>query len=297
MHKVNAQGKWGARAIGVAGLMAVILVGVSPPAWASVQLNPTSGPGGTHVTVEATAGGCSISIVFRDANGTSTWLGSALSDPYGGDYHVTVLIPTSAAEGVGTITVTYWIPSRPPLHGCRTPAPGPSAPFTVTAFPSGTQLLGNPGFENGSSNPAPWATSARINATSAEPAHSGSWDTWLGGTGTTHRDRLYQVVAIPAAINSVTLAFCLHIDTADTGSTAHDVIQLEVRNTSKALLARLSSYSNLDAGPGYEQKTFDLTAFAGQNIVVYLSSIRGRIPADVVRGGRLRIDDGVKDHI
>ena len=35
-----------------------------------------------------------------------------------------------------------------------------------------------------------------------QPAHSGSWDAWLDGYGTTHTDTLSQSVTIPAGCSA-----------------------------------------------------------------------------------------------
>jgi hypothetical protein len=144
------------------------------------------------------------------------------------------------------------------------------ASATPTSTP--TQLIGNPGFENGSTNPAPWVgTSGVIGSPAGEPLHSGSWDAWLDGYGTTHTDTLYQQVTIPSNISTANLGFWLHIDTAETSSTtAYDTLQVQVRNPSGSVLGTLATYSNLDAASGYTQKTFDLSAYKGQTIQIYL---------------------------
>jgi hypothetical protein len=135
-----------------------------------------------------------------------------------------------------------------------------------------TQLMGNPGFENGSTNPAPWvATSGVIGSPAGEPPHSGSWDAWLDGYGTTHTDTLYQQLTIPSNVSTANLGFWLHIDTAETSSTtAYDTLQVQVRNPSGTVLGTLATYSNLNAASGYTQKTFDLGAYKGQTIQIYL---------------------------
>src|ERR1043165_3716717 len=70
----------------------------------------------------------------------------------------------------------------------------PAAPSQDAPSPNGTtQLLRNPGFENGSANPAPWVpTAGVIDSSTGEPAHSGAWKAWLDGYGTTHTDTLSQ---------------------------------------------------------------------------------------------------------
>ncbi|HEX7140821.1 MAG TPA: Ig-like domain-containing protein [Vicinamibacterales bacterium] len=150
---------------------------------------------------------------------------------------------------------------------------GTSATVTVTVSNGGTQqLMGNPGFENGSSAPAPWvATSGVISNSTSEAAHSGSWKGWMDGYGTTHTDTLYQQVAIPSTITTATLTFWLHIDTAETSTTTvYDTLNVQVRNSSGTVLATLATYSNLNAATGYVQKTFDLSGYKGQTIQIYL---------------------------
>jgi len=128
--------------------------------------------------------------------------------------------------------------------------------------------LGNPGFETGSA--APWtATSGVISNSTAEPPHSGSWDAWLDGYGTTHTDTLAQAVSIPASTTKATLSFWLHIDTAETTTTtAYDTLTLRILNSSGGVLATLHTWSNLDANSGYAQQSFDVTAYKGQNITI-----------------------------
>jgi hypothetical protein len=134
------------------------------------------------------------------------------------------------------------------------------------------QLIGNPGFENGSSNPAPWTvTSGVINNSSSEAPHSGQWDAWLDGYGTTHTDTLRQSVAIPSGATSATLSFWLHIDTDETSTTtAFDTLAVQVRNSSGTVLATLATYSNLNANTGFRQVSFNLLAYTGQSIQINL---------------------------
>ncbi len=151
---------------------------------------------------------------------------------------------------------------------------GSSSTVTVTVSNStGTQqLLGNPGFENGSSNTAPWTTSSGVvNNSTSEPPHSGTWDAWMDGYGTTHTDSILQTVTIPSTATSATLSFYLHVDTAETTTTtAYDTLQVQIRNSSGTVLATLATYSNLDHNTGYAQKSFSVLSYKGQTIQVYL---------------------------
>jgi subtilisin family serine protease len=124
------------------------------------------------------------------------------------------------------------------------------------------QLLGNPGFESGS---ASWSATAGVIGqwSPSEPPHSGTWDAWLDGYGTTHTDTLSQSVTLPSGCTSYTFSFWLHIDTAETTtSIAYD------RLTVKANSTTLATYSNLNKNTGYAQKSFSLAGFAGQTVTV-----------------------------
>ena len=53
-------------------------------------------------------------------------------------------------------------------------------------------------------------------------------------------------------------------------TTVYDTLNVQVRNSAGTVLATLATYSNLNKNTGYAQKTFDLTAYKGQTIQVYL---------------------------
>jgi hypothetical protein len=144
---------------------------------------------------------------------------------------------------------------------------------SVTPTGSGctaAQLLGNPGFESGSSNTAPWTTDTGVIANnSKEPPHSGTWDAWLDGYGTTHTDTLSQSITLPNGCANYNLSFWLHVDTAETSTTtAYDKLTVQVLNSSGTVLGTLHTYSNLDHNTGYAQRSFSLASYAGQNVTL-----------------------------
>lgn len=143
-----------------------------------------------------------------------------------------------------------------------------------------TQLLVNPGFENGSSA-APWVlTAGVINNSSSQPAHGGAWDAWLNGYGTAHTDSAYQQVAVASTVTSATLTFWLHIDSAETTTTAqNDTLKVQIRNSAGTVLATLATYSNLNKAAGYSQKSFNLLAYKGQTIQIYLVGVENSTKA------------------
>ncbi len=137
------------------------------------------------------------------------------------------------------------------------------------------QLLGNPGFENGSSSPAPWTVTSThspvevINNNTLEPPRTGTWDAWLDGWGQTTTDTLSQKITLPTGCTNYNFSFWLHINTAETStSTAYDTLKVQVLNSSGSVLATLHTYSNLDHNTGYTQRSFSLSAYAGQTITL-----------------------------
>ena len=111
------------------------------------------------------------------------------------------------------------------------------------------------------------------NAAGRKP-HAGSYYAWLGGYGTSHTDSLSQSVTVPVDAQTVTLTFWLSVATAETTSTdRYDEMNLEIQDASGAILQGVVTYSNLDATAGYEKRTFVLTHFKGQTIVLAFTAI------------------------
>ncbi|MBN6547797.1 hydrolase, partial [Actinacidiphila bryophytorum] len=170
------------------------------------------------------------------------------NDPAGTDAAL-ALNATAWLAGSGSTT------TPPPTTG------GTTGGTTCTA----RQLIANPGFESGTSS---WsATSGVINNDSGEAAHSGSYKAWLDGYGTATTDTLAQSVTIPAGC-AAQLSFWLHIDTAETGSTVYDTLKAQVLNSSGTVLGTLATYSNVNAASGFAQRSFSLSAYAGQTVTV-----------------------------
>jgi hypothetical protein len=172
---------------------------------------------------------------------------------------LTFTASSTATTGTSTITIT---------GTSGTLSHTTTISLTVSSA-SAQQLIGDPGFENGT-NTAPWSlTAGVINNSSAEPPHSGSWDAWLDGYGTTHTDSATQQVTIASTATSATLTFWLHIDTAETTtSTAFDTLRIQVLNTSNTVLATLGTFSNLNHAAGYQQHSFSMNAFIGQTVKI-----------------------------
>lgn len=134
-----------------------------------------------------------------------------------------------------------------------------------------SQLIGNPGFESGSASP--WSLSSGVlcsnSGCGSESAHAGSWFAWLDGYGSAHTDSATQQVTIPSGKSSATLTFWLHVDTAETTTSArYDTLKVQLLDTSGNVLTTLSTFSNLDAASGYAQHTFDVSSYIGRTVTV-----------------------------
>jgi hypothetical protein len=241
----------------------------------------TSGSGGTANTVTVTNPGNQTST----AGTAITPLQIQASDSASGQtltYSATGLPAGLSISSSGQITGT---PTTAGTNGVTvtakdtTNASG-SATFTwtVNAASGGctaAQLLGDPGFESGASQTA-WTASSGIiyngTSTSSEPAHTGSWDAWLDGYGSTHTDTLSQSVTIPAGCSTASLSFWLHIDTAETTTTTkYDTLKLDILNSSGTVLSTPGKWSNLDHNPGYAQWSVNLASYVGQTIKIRLT--------------------------
>ncbi|MFF7351850.1 putative Ig domain-containing protein [Streptomyces filipinensis] len=222
---------------------------------------------GNTVTVtnpgsQSTTTGSSVSLQIHasdSAGAALTYSASGLPTGLSVDSSTGLISGTASTAGTYQVTVTA---------KDSTGASG-SASFTWTVGSGGggcssSQLLANPGFESGSTG---WSASSGVITTdSGEAAHSGSYKAWLDGYGSSHTDTLSQSVTIPAGCKA-TLTFYLHIDTAETGSTAYDKLTVTAGSTT------LATYSNVNAASGYAQKTFDLSSLAGQTVTLKFNGV------------------------
>jgi hypothetical protein len=229
--------------------------------------------GGTKTTtVSTTVSGGFNSAVSLSASGlpagvTAAFSPTSIAAPGSGSSTLTFTASSTAAAGTSTITIN-----------ASGGGVSHSTTVSLTVSTSGgttTQIIGNPGFENGSTNPSPWTVTAGVvNNSTSEPPHAGTWDAWMDGYGTTHTDTVLQQVTIPAAATAATLTFWLHIDTAETSTTtAFDKLTVQIRNSSGTVLSTLATFSNLNHATGYSQKSFNLLSFKGQTIQIFFKGV------------------------
>ena len=227
----------------------------------------------SSVTVTATGGTpvanftdsiSGLAVTFTDTStDTGGTIGSHLWN-FGDASTSTIASPSHTYAGAGTYSVSETVTDS--ISGASSTK---TVSLTVTAA-SSSQLIVNGGFESGVATP--WTLTAGVlcsNSTCAgETAHSGSWFAWLDGYGTTHTDTATQKVVIPAGKTSATLAFYLHIDTQETGTTAFDTLAVQVLNSSGTVLGTLATYSNVNAATGYSLKSLSLGAYIGQTVQI-----------------------------
>ncbi|WP_323179270.1 M28 family peptidase [Streptomyces longwoodensis] len=225
----------------------------------SLAVSPASG---------STAPGTSLTTTVSTAttNGSAQTVNlSASGAPSGVTVSFSPASVTSGASATATVTVGSSVP--PGTYTLTVTGTGTTthtAPFTLTVTGAGgctaTQVIANGGFESGTS---PWTgDTGSIGTFSGQSAHSGTRYAWLAGYGYAATDALTQTVTVPAGCTTATLKYWLHIDTAESGSTAYDTFQVKVDGTAK------QSYSNANAAAGYTQRSLDLTPYIGRQVTL-----------------------------
>ena len=149
-----------------------------------------------------------------------------------------------------------------------TTATSSNATLTVGTVIQKENIL-NGGFESGATS---WSgTTGAIGTWTGQPAKTGTKNVWLGGNGSAITEAITQTVAIPSTATTATLSFDLHIDTAESGTTVYDKLTVTLKNTSGTVLKTLATYSNANAASGYTNRSFDVSAYKGQTVVVSFS--------------------------
>jgi xanthomonalisin len=224
----------------------------------------SGGTGGGAITANFSVSTSGLSASFTDSS-TDTYSGASISGhswDFGDGTTSTATSPSHTYAASGTYTAKETV----------TDSQGHSstASKSVTVSNTSSQLLGNTGFETGTA--APWTMSSGTlcsnSSCSGQTAHGGSWFAWLDGYGSSHTDTVSQSVTIPSGKTSATLSFYLHVDTAETTTTsAYDTLKVQVTNSS-GTTTTLATYSNLNKGTGYVQKSVSLNSYIGQTVTI-----------------------------
>jgi serine protease len=225
------------------------------------------GSGGGTPTANFSFTTSGLTANFTDSSTDSGGTIGSHSWTFGDGGTSTATNPSHTYATGGTYTVTETV-----TDSANGKTSSKSSSVTVSSGGGGgSQLIVNPGFETGVATP--WSMSSGVlcsnSGCSGETAHGGSWFAWMDGYGSSHTDTVSQSVAIPSGKTSATLTFYLHIDTAETTTTtAYDKLSVQVLNSSGTVLKTLATYSNLNKGTGYAQKSFDLSAYIGQTVTI-----------------------------
>jgi subtilisin family serine protease len=109
------------------------------------------------------------------------------------------------------------------------------------------------------------------------PSHSGKNHATIGGKPQTFH-LSSESVTIPSNVTKAQLSFYLWIVTKGNKPQPTDVLSVEIRDASGALLATLGTYSNLDANATYTQRTFDLSRYRGATIRISFTGVQSQGP-------------------
>lgn len=240
--------------------------------WVDVVFSP-SPPPGQAANVTATAGYASAGVSWSaptsggpvTAYTITPYIGSAAQTPttVTGSPAPTSATVTGLANGT---TYTFTVTASNPNGS------GPASLASSAVTPSsGASLVLNGGFESGLA----WWTPGGIAppTASAAKAHSGSGSALLGtvsGTEPRGDSNLSQTITVPAA-GTTSLNFWYLPTTADSicsgSGCIYDWQEAQIRSTSGQTLASVFK-SNSDS-QAWTQVTFNLTPYAGQNVVLW----------------------------
>jgi subtilase family serine protease len=233
----------------------------------------SASPASVSVTQGSTATSTITITKLNGFTGTATLSASGLpagvtaafgTNPITTTSVVTFTASATATTGTASVTITG-------TSGTLTHTTIISLTVNATGG-TGSQLIVNGGFETGTTTAPPWTLTAGVlNTSASEPPHAGTKDAWLDGYGTTHTDTATQSVTIPSTATTATLTFFLHIDTAETTTTtAFDTLTVQVLNSAGTVLQTLGTFSNLNKGTGYTQRSLPIsvTSIKGQTVQI-----------------------------
>ncbi|MCU6496452.1 M4 family metallopeptidase [Rugamonas sp. A1-17] len=231
------------------------------------DIDETGATGGVSITTQPSnvtvAAGSTASFSVGASGGTSPYTykwyrnGAVISGATSATYSLTAQTADNGAVFNAVVS-----DSSSPV---KTATSG-NATLTVGSTGGTTERVTNGGFESGATG---WSGSTGVIGNySGQTAYEGTKFAWLGGNGTTASETITQAVTIPSTATAATLTFALHIDTAETGSTAYDKLVVTVKNSAGSVLGTLATYSNVNAATGYQVRTFNMLAYKGQTVTL-----------------------------
>ncbi|HEY8133708.1 MAG TPA: S8 family peptidase [Thermoanaerobaculia bacterium] len=159
---------------------------------------------------------------------------------------------------------------------------------SLDTITSDSQLLADPSFDYGTTF---WTSDicTVVNPTGCPPddlgelmvmslpSHSGKNHATIGGKPTSFH-LSSEAVTIPSTVRKAELSFYLWIVTRGNKHSADDILTIEVRDASGALLGTLGTFSNLDANATYTQRRFDVSRYRGATIRISFTGIQSQGP-------------------
>jgi hypothetical protein len=125
-----------------------------------------------------------------------------------------------------------------------------------------TERVTNGSFESGNSF---WSLGSGASVVTTR-AYAGTHSLLVGGT-TSSTQSATQQVTVPTGASSQTLRFRTYISTAETGTTAHDTLNIQASGTT------LKSYTNASTKGSWFDTTVDLSAYAGKTITLKFQAV------------------------
>lgn len=218
----------------------------------------------TEETVDA-GGGNSSFAVYTSSNACN-WSVSTSAD---------WIKDISPSGGTGSSTVTYSVAPNSGTEERQGTITVQGRTLTIKQRGRITEsnVLQNPGFEDGMSNTA-WVQDGYYeilyNAPcftfgAAECAHGGTWEAWLGGYDNA-KDLLYQYVTIPATAVEATLRFWYAIETWEYPDDHYDFLGVLIYNGEWHEVFQLSNMNWTN--DWVQSPKIDLSAFIGQTVAI-----------------------------
>ncbi|MBI4775716.1 MAG: hypothetical protein HY788_16355 [Deltaproteobacteria bacterium] len=189
------------------------------------------------------------------------------------------IVLESANSGTGNGSVQYRIPAN---SGNERTGTLTVAGKTVTITQAGSQLstniLNNPGFENGEDGS--WVSSGWIlwkipcfTQAGYDCAYQGDWAAWFGGYDYEEYDFMYQDFTIPSFAKNATLRFRYAIGTNEEDNEPYDIFEVGIGRNDNDFYKNILSLSNVDATSDWVQsQSFDVSEFIGKDIYLYFDA-------------------------
>ncbi len=150
------------------------------------------------------------------------------------------------------------------LSGGTSPTPTPTpVPPTATPPPGGTNIIVNPGFEDGTTGWTQYSSGGYQIITTTRP-HTGSYSAYLCAYNYC-TEYVQQTITVPS---NGTLTYWWYMTSNEGTSTAYDYLRVRLYTTGGSLITTLRTWSNRDTRGVWAQDSISLSGYAGQTVVL-----------------------------